>query len=825
MLLVVFWLFVALIAIGVLIACARFLLMASLALLGVAVAVLTGPAFAVGFAVQAVLKPLRMRALATGVLAMTALFLALVISFAPSGGDGSYEHAAWKYWFAGALCVVGFFSRIVLWNAEGQSQVRRLFAKAHTEFYTVFYGCFGLLLIAAIGPLVAVSTSGAAGYSAAIEWGYWLAACLGLSLIAVRSFSRASILKGSENALDEATSTATSMVLGQLKADVPLDDSEVEQIFAAVVAKRVMNDELVEVDLQRDTWLFRNAWFNQAAVALDERLGSTDRVAKHRAEMIVAEVLKLPASQAEDYALRHLSRGTYYEFADGTYFVHAQVMKEVNVCACCGVAEFTDTVTGGEWFCSSICEETEKACAADAAKEVATAIGTIAAQTVSQIEGGQIWNEHHRVFGQSETSHGFAAERANHMLDRLRGRDANVLGDDCAKNGADRLVDGEFIQTKYCNSARSSVNKAFVGDNGPYRYMKDGRPMELEVPRDQYERAIKVMEKRIEKGHVPGVSDPQDARKLVRKGHVTYEQARNVTKFGRWEGLAFDARDGVITGMKAGGISFALTASIYYVRTGDRSMALRTAAIGAAKSFGTSFAVHVGTQQLHRVAAVQKALLVIDVKHFSPSVRNVLERGWNVQGKSQLNKVLRGNIVTSFVIIGITVGPDAIKVVRGRISSAQFFKRLTVVASSVAGGTAGAVIGGAIGSTMGPAGTVAGQVAGGVVGGFVASKVATWVTDRLAPDDAEAMIKIVQAQLEYLALSFLLTEAELDSVNERLSQKLTADSLEMIYAAGYRRRATANRLLKPIVVDVVKHRPALTYTPHDVLGACKKLAA
>ena len=38
--------------------------------------------------------------------------------------------------------------------------------------------------------------------------------------------------------------------------------------------------------------------------------------------------------------------------------------------------------------------------------------------------------------------HGFAAERANDQYDRLHGKDARILGDDNAKDGPDRIVDG-----------------------------------------------------------------------------------------------------------------------------------------------------------------------------------------------------------------------------------------------------------------------------------------------------------------------------------------------------------------------------------------------
>lgn len=46
--------------------------------------------------------------------------------------------------------------------------------------------------------------------------------------------------------------------------------------------------------------------------------------------------------------------------------------------------------------------------------------------------------------------HGFAAERANNLFDQITGHDAKIVGDDNIKNGADRIVDGIEIQSKYC---------------------------------------------------------------------------------------------------------------------------------------------------------------------------------------------------------------------------------------------------------------------------------------------------------------------------------------------------------------------------------------
>ena len=59
----------------------------------------------------------------------------------------------------------------------------------------------------------------------------------------------------------------------------------------------------------------------------------------------------------------------------------------------------------------------------------------------------------------SARGHGFAAERANHLYDKLSGKNATLVGEEIddktgriVKNGADRVVDGLKIQTKYCKT-------------------------------------------------------------------------------------------------------------------------------------------------------------------------------------------------------------------------------------------------------------------------------------------------------------------------------------------------------------------------------------
>ncbi len=82
--------------------------------------------------------------------------------------------------------------------------------------------------------------------------------------------------------------------------------------------------------------------------------------------------------------------------------------------------------------------------------------------------------------------HGWAAEDANAMADRLAGKKVDQVGRDNCCNGADRVVNGVQIQTKYCATAQDSVNAAF--QDCRYRYSG----MKLEVPKDQIRRSCQT---------------------------------------------------------------------------------------------------------------------------------------------------------------------------------------------------------------------------------------------------------------------------------------------------------------------------------------------
>lgn len=330
-------------------------------------------------------------------------------------------------------------------------------------------------------------------------------------------------------------------------------------------------------------------------------------------------------------------------------------------------------------------------------------------------------------------AHGWAAEDANAMADRLAGKRVEQVGKDNSCNGADRIVNGVQIQTKYCATAQDSVNAAF--QDCCYRYSG----MKLEVPKDQYDEAVKLMADKIRSGQVPGVTDPAAARDMVVKGNCTYNEARNIAKAGNIDSIKFDVKTQAVTCGLTCGMSFLLT-YVNSVRDGKtHKEALKEASSQAAKSGATAMVVGVGTQQLLRTAvgrsmaasATHASRTVVNVACKTQLGQQVVEKtasalvGKQIVGqaaKNVLTKGMRTNMVTGGVMLAAQTIPDAVKVYRGKMSCGQFCENTASNAAGLGGGYAGATAGAAIGTAIFPGvGTVIGGIIGGIGGGVAGS--------------------------------------------------------------------------------------------------------
>lgn len=429
------------------------------------------------------------------------------------------------------------------------------------------------------------------------------------------------------------------------------------------------------------------------------------------------------------------------------------------------------------------------------------------------------------LYGQDRFStpkgHGFAAERANHLYDKLSGKDVKFVGDNNEKWGADRIVNGTNIQSKYCASGSKCISDCF--ENGRMKYINsDGTPMKIEVPFDKYEAAVQAMENRIKRGEVPNIDNPDEAKNIVKKGHFTYQQAKNIAKAGTIESITYDAANGVIIASSALGISTILSFAVSIWNGEEFDEAIKIATYTGLKVGGVTFISAVLAGQLSKaglnsaLVGSSEAIVEIMGPKASAWIVNAFRSGNNIYGAAAMKsaaKMLRGNIITAGVSVAVLSSFDIINIFRGRISGKQLFKNLANTTATVAGGTGGwmggAAAGASIGSVVPGIGTAVGGFVGGIVGSFlggaVSNKVSNAVLGAFIEDDAEEMIRIIENEFSNLAYDYLLNQKEAENIVDSLKGQLTGGTLKDMFESSSRKNF-ANELLVDYIESEVKKR-------------------
>ena len=434
------------------------------------------------------------------------------------------------------------------------------------------------------------------------------------------------------------------------------------------------------------------------------------------------------------------------------------------------------------------------------------------------------------------TGFGFAAERGNNLIDRLHGINASVVGDNNAANGPDRRIinrDGSitWIQDKYCSNAYDSVNTAFDNKTGLYRYVDgDGKPMVLEVPKEQFDDAVNYMREKIKQGKVPGITDPDEASKLVRKGNLTFEQAHNIAEAGNVDSLKYDAANGIITASCAAGISFVIDFTCCMLNGAEVEDAIKNAGLNGLKSGGVVFATYVVSSQLAKTglsnALVPTAEAIAKALGEEVCEAIVLKTGVQTAGMSSTKaaaQIIAKEMIVDGVLLVVLTGVDVVELFRGRISKEELLKNLTVTIISIAAGTAGGYGGAVLGTLIASgAGTVIGMAVGAMLAGSLSALGAEALIAPYYESDAEEMFNIISEEFTKLCGAYLISEEEGTHIVEALKGKLVGDVLKDMYASDNRNQF-ARDLMEPLFVEEVKQRPMIiTPTEEELRYEMKK---
>lgn len=405
-----------------------------------------------------------------------------------------------------------------------------------------------------------------------------------------------------------------------------------------------------------------------------------------------------------------------------------------------------------------------------------------------------------------KTGHGWTAERGNNLIDNLKGffkgEHSKIVGDTDIKNGADRVkiyADGTIyqIQSKYCSTASRSISACF--DEHGFRYMytdtQDSlsvlKPMSIEVPADQYDAAVEYMKNRIRNNEVPGVTDPEIAVDIVKKGNLTYQQAKHIAKAGTVESILYDSAHSCVTAASSFGISTAVSFALNLWNGESVEASIKESIFQGLKTGGISFIISVLSSQVAKTSinsAMVPASKVI-VHALGPKVSAVIVNAFRpaanaIYGAAAMQsaaKLLRGNAITSTVTFVVLSAGDVADIIQGKISWKQLAKNASVSAIGITGGALGYIGGAALGTAILPgAGTVVGIIVS-VAAGLGANEGAKALADLIAEDDADEMIQIIETQFPEIVTEYFLNEEEVNQSVTNLQALLTPQMLKQMY--------------------------------------------
>ena len=373
------------------------------------------------------------------------------------------------------------------------------------------------------------------------------------------------------------------------------------------------------------------------------------------------------------------------------------------------------------------------------------------------------------------SGHGHAAEYANNLMDKIKYpfKYVRQTGQDNAKNGADRMVGNQKIQTKYYARASGTVNSAFESksDGGMYRY----KGMQLEVPKDQYDKAVELFEEKIKQGKVEGVTNPKEAKNYIRKGHVTYREAKLIAQGGNLTSIKFDAIDGAINSLPGVGISFVIVFSQARWSGSETKDAALMAGKAGLRTLAMGTSIYVASQQFAKV--------------FTKQINDYF-------GKKVTAEVVarRAAPVISFAVI---ITPDIFDALIGRISSQQLLKNAAVAGGGMLAG-AGA-LGGAL---AGPLGAAVGAIAGGIAGGFGVKLIA----DQFIEDDRVEMFAQLKEEFIDLVMIISLSQEEFNRIQEGVFNEHLEGLLKDMFQRKEGSRNYAKEFVESQVQSVIKDR-------------------
>ena len=425
-------------------------------------------------------------------------------------------------------------------------------------------------------------------------------------------------------------------------------------------------------------------------------------------------------------------------------------------------------------------------------------VGTIAGASERQKIYSEMGNDMNMRQG-----HGYGAEYGNKTVDRILGKKVEGVQEKenghHKLNGADKIVNGQKVQTKYCKSAADTYRAGFKDSSHDYSGQL------REVPRDQYDEIRRMLQKDIDDGKMNGIKPGTPAENFLKKGYFSYLQSCRIAAAGSIESVSVDLANGVITSMTSASISAIIIFASGIWQGKDVKEAAKDGIETAGRVIGKSAIIYTITMQVNRTNIWNYALndtMANPINTVSEKVAgNIAESSLaksSIGKKIHLDSIDSQKLTNGVVTVAVVFGPDICKACMGKISVKQLAKNATAGAA----GIAGMVIGNAV-----TAGNPLGGMVGGVVGGAVGKK----VMDNFIEDDAVAMFRVMKEEFLNVVMSSYLSQEEFEEVARRtIWDKKVSKELQNMYKKSKKGEHRANSLIEEVVVDVLKNRKKIT---------------
>ncbi len=292
-------------------------------------------------------------------------------------------------------------------------------SKEINGYYCCFYTAFFLMACSACAPLIALQYD----ISPSLMWWggllYWLAALVTLLWAASQIQALKRLTSAISQTLEEQPVLNSKSWLSSLQNDYSLPETLTERIWLTLISQRISRGELREFELADGNWLLNNAWYERNMAGFNEQLKENLSFTPDELKTLFRNRLNLSPEANDDFLDRCLDGGDWYPFSEGRRFVSFHHVDELRVCASCGLTEVHHAPENHkpdpEWYCSSLCRETETLCQEIYERPYNSFISDATANGLILMKLPETWSTNEKMFASGGQGHGFAAERGNHI--------------------------------------------------------------------------------------------------------------------------------------------------------------------------------------------------------------------------------------------------------------------------------------------------------------------------------------------------------------------------------------------------------------------------